>query len=76
MTTLFTKAADRLLRMIVPAAAASACGLYVGHCYLSRSQCYAGSMCVEWWQCATSQTNYWCEVKTPGGQNYSYGGCC
>jgi hypothetical protein len=74
MTALLARTADRLLRMVVPTAVGSACGLYIGHCYLASRTC-GGSACVDYWQCATSQSNYWCEVYYPGGQ-YVYGGCC
>jgi hypothetical protein len=76
MTTVLTKTADRLLRAFVPAVAASAapCGLYIGHCYVTYHYC-SGSACVTKWQCANSQTDYWCVVDA-AGQRSSWRGCC
>jgi hypothetical protein len=76
MTALLNRAADKLLRTVVPSAAASACTAYQGACYVVRTQCFGGSNCVEWYQCLTWDLYLYCFVDQPGSASSTYPGCC
>jgi len=80
MTAVFNRAADRLLRMVLPNTAASAChgGIPEGYCsaWPVRVQCYGGSNCTEWYQCVAPGPYVYCFVDQPGNYSSTYPGCC